>query len=142
VNRQATERMWAALPAAVLVIVACTQIWASRAHGLSPWKGGGFGMFASLDSRPFRYARIFVHAADRDEELTVTPSLERAAAAAELLPTARQLDQLARAVVARERRHGRPVERVRVEVWHARFSPGSLSPETRRLREQEHRVDW
>ena len=140
-NRQAAERRWAALPAAVLAIVACTQIWASRTHGLSPWKGGGFGMFASLDSRPFRYARVFVHATDRDEELAVTSSLERAAASAELLPTARQLDRLARAVAAREQRQGRPVERVRVEIWHERFSRESLAPETKRLRDHEHLVD-
>jgi hypothetical protein len=141
VNRDAAERWWPALPAVVLAIVACTQIWASRTHALSPWKGGGFGMFASLDSRPFRYARIFVHATDRAEEITVTPSLERATASAELLPTAARLDTLARAVVARERRHGRPVERVRVEVWREHFLPGSLAPDTRPLRDHEHVAD-
>ena len=134
------ERCLIALPAAMLVTVACGQIWASRTLGLSPWKGGGFGMFASLDSRPFRYVRIYVSAPERSEELLVAPSLERAAAAAELMPVTGHLDSLARAVVDRERRHGRDVDRVRVEVWVTRFAPQSLAPETVRLREHEHRV--
>jgi hypothetical protein len=107
---------------------------------LSPWKGGGFGMFATLDGRPFRYARMFVRAPARSEELAVPPSLEELVAAAEILPGDAQLDRLARAVVAREHRRGRPADEVRIEVWRVEFAPGSLMPRDHLLRRHEFRA--
>lgn len=123
------------LPAAALVVVAVLQMTVGRAWGLSPWKGGGFGMFSTLDARPFRYLRVYVTAPQRSEELAIPESLADAAAAAEILPTDAQLARFARAVVRRERSRGRPVAQVRVEVWREEFARGSLTPEARRLRD-------
>ncbi len=134
------ERCWATVPAALLAAVASAQVVAAHGAGLSPWKGGGFGMFASLDARPFRYVRIFVRAPERSEELAVTPSLEYAAAAAEISPTVAQLERLARAVVAREVRHERQVDDVTVEVWRVEFAPGTLAPRERRMLEHDYRA--
>ena len=112
------------MPAALLVVVALGQLALAHTTGLSPWKGGGFGMFASLDARPFRYVRVFVEAPERSEELAIPASLEALAASAEILPGDRQLERLARGVVARERRHQRPVVNGRIEVWRAEYAPG------------------
>lgn len=38
----------------LLVAVAVLQLSLSHVHGLSPWKGGGFGMFASVDRAEHR----------------------------------------------------------------------------------------
>ena len=135
-----SERWWAAVPAVLLTIVAATQIALTQVAMLSPWKGGGFGMFATLDGRPFRYARLFVRAPERSEELTVPPSLEDLTASAEILPGNAQLDRLARAVIARERRRGRPADEVRIEVWRVEFAAGSLMPRERLLRAHEYRA--
>jgi hypothetical protein len=134
------ERWWAAIPAVLLTIVATTQVVLTRVTMLSPWKGGGFGMFSTLDGRPFRYARLFVRAPERSEELTVPPSLEDLTVAVEILPGAPQLERLARAVVARERRQGRPADEVRIEVWRVEFAAGSLMPRDRLLRRHEFRA--
>jgi hypothetical protein len=134
------ERWWAALPAVLLTIVAAAQIVLTQVAMLSPWKGGGFGMFATLDGRPFRYARLFVRAPERSEELAVPPSLEDLTASAEILPARAQLDRLARAVIAREHRHGRPADDVRIEVWRVEFAAGSLMPRERLLRRHEYRA--
>lgn len=42
-----------ALPV-VLIVVALTQITLAHTRDLSPWKGGGFGMFASVDLLTYR----------------------------------------------------------------------------------------
>jgi hypothetical protein len=123
------------LPPVLLVVVALLQMTVGRAWGLSPWKGGGFGMFATLDARPFRYVRIYVTAPERSEELAIPASLEDSVAAAEILPTDAQLERLARRVVERDRSKGRPVARVRIEVWREEFAPDSLAPMTRLLRD-------
>ena len=134
------ERSWAALPAVVLAVVATAQIVLTRVTMLSPWKGGGFGMFATLDGRPFRYVRMFVRAPERSEELAVPASLEELAASVEILPSDPQLERLARAVVAREHRRGRPADEVRLEVWRVEFAAGSLAPRDHLLRRYEFRA--
>ena len=134
------ERSWAALPAVLLAVVAAMQIVLTQVQMLSPWKGGGFGMFSTLDERPFRYVRMFVRAPERSEELAVPPSLEELAASAEILPSDLQLERLARAVVAREHRRGQPADEVRLEVWRVEFAVGSLTPRDHLLRRYKFRA--
>ncbi|MGK7911440.1 MAG: hypothetical protein AB4050_08145 [Synechococcus sp.] len=43
-----------ALPASILVFVALLQIYLVQTTNLSPWKGGGFGMFAAVDAPSMR----------------------------------------------------------------------------------------
>jgi len=117
------ERLAVAVPPLLLVAVAVTQVLLVRSVHLSPWKGGGFGMFASVDGLPFRAVRIQVDALERSEQLAVPPSLQRLADAAATLPTRRSLERLGNAVIARERRQGRSVDRVHVEVWRAEYGP-------------------
>jgi hypothetical protein len=117
-------------PTALLVAVAAAQMAFARTSGLSPWKGGGFGMFASVDGVPFRWVRLYVTAPDRSEELAVPPSLEERVHRVVTWPHARALDGLAHAVIARERRLNRPVDEVRVEVWRADVSPSLDVSET------------
>lgn len=42
------------LPAAILVMVALLQIYLAHTANLSPWKGGGFGMFGAIDAPDMR----------------------------------------------------------------------------------------
>jgi hypothetical protein len=135
-----SERWRVALPVVLLIAVASSQIVLSRTSQLSPWKGGGFGMFSSLDSGSFRFVRLFAEAPERSEELELSPSLEDLAARAALLPSDRRLERLARATVAREQRRGQPVASVRVEVWRNAFAPGSLRSSEERLRAFTWRV--
>jgi len=111
------------LPTGLLLTVACTQMMLARTASLSPWKGGGFGMFASVDGLPFRSVRLYVFAADRAEELDVPPSLGDLAQRVATFPHRGALEALARATIARERRRGQAVETVRVEIWRAAVSP-------------------
>src|SRR5262245_55275205 len=125
-------RSW--VPTALLLFVALTQIFLSRTAYLSPWKGGGFGMFATTDGTAFRYVRLFVGAPERSEEVTVPESLEDAALRAQLFPSDRFLLRLGEAAALRERRQGRAVSSVRVEVWKIEFSNPPLRSTERKLR--------
>jgi hypothetical protein len=132
-------RVW--LPAIFLIAVAFVQVVLSKTANLSPWKGGGFGMFATTDGTAFRFVRIFVEAPERSEELEIAPSQEDTAARAQLFPSNAMLTRLARAVVEREQRYSRPVNTVRLEVWRTEFSPGSLEATDRLLRTYKFYVD-
>jgi len=74
------------LPVSLLVVVAFAQVTLATTAGLSPWKGGGFGMFSTTDDGGRRYVRVFVSAVERSEEISISPSLEDAARRAAVLP--------------------------------------------------------
>jgi hypothetical protein len=122
------------LPPTLLVVVAVIQIGLARTAGLTPWKGGGFGMFSTLDHGAYRGVDIVIEAAERSESLEIPPSLQTAAARAAAFPGDGLLRGLAEGVVARERRYQRAVSRVTVTVWRADFDPVTLRGSQRVLR--------
>ena len=129
------------LPVSLLLVVACAQVMLATTAGLSPWKGGGFGMFSTTDDGGRRYVRVFVSAADRSEEIAIAPSLEDAARRASVLPADGELSHLARQVVERERRYRRPVDTVRVQAWRVEYARDTLAATSLLTREFVYRVD-
>jgi hypothetical protein len=123
-----------ALPAVLLTVVALVQIGLARTADLTAWKGGGFGMFSTLDHGAYRGVDIVVHAPDRSEAMQIAPSLETAASRAAAFPADWLLRALAEAVVARERRYQRPVSQVTLSVWRADFDRATLAASERTVR--------
>lgn len=121
------------LPAAVLVAVAVVQLVLVRRAHLSPWKGGGFGMFAAVDGGAVRSMRILLEGPNRSEVLDVPPSLAVDAERALALPIRRLLAPLAERVAARAARRGERVTRVTVEAWSAALSDDGSQAEAHRL---------
>jgi hypothetical protein len=128
------------LPPVLLVAVALGQIALVKAVALTPWKGGGFGMFATLDHGAHRGVNVVVEAPDRSETLEIPPSLEELAARSAACPADWLLGELARAVVARERRYERPVTRVTITVWGTAFDKSTLTATERTLRTFTYQV--
>ena len=131
----------ARLPVALLIAVAGVQVMLATTAGLSPWKGGGFGMFSTTDDGGRRYVRIFVTAPERSEEISIASSLEDAARRAAVLPRDAQLAYLARRVVERERRYQRSVDAVRIQTWRVEYAKATLPATSRMTREFLYRVD-
>jgi hypothetical protein len=86
------------LPPLLLTVVALLQIVLARTADLTAWKGGGFGMFSTLDHGAYRGVDIVVDAPDRSESLEIPPSLEIAAARAAAFPVDRLMRDLAKGV--------------------------------------------
>jgi hypothetical protein len=129
------------LPAVLLVLVALVQIGLTRTSALTPWKGGGFGMFATLDHGAFRRVEVVIDGPDRSETLEIPPSLEELSARVANMPADWLLRRLGEGVVQRERRYQRPVSKVTITVWRARFAPVTLHAEEQTLRKFEYLAD-
>jgi hypothetical protein len=90
------------LPAAILVLVALLQIYLTQTANLSPWKGGGFGMFGALDAPGMRI--IQAEALDQDGnsiQLDVYSALDdRTIRRIRTLPRQSDLEQIAPQFVA------------------------------------------
>lgn len=86
-------------PPAMLVAVALFQGLLVQRYDLSPWKGGGFGMFSTVDDPKARFLRLYLET-DRGE-LPVPVPAELAHAVRELrtLPTPKRLRRLAGGLV-------------------------------------------
>lgn len=140
---ESTRRVnWrAVLPVSLLIVVAGIQVMLATTAGLTPWKGGGFGMFSTTDDGGRRYVRIFVSAPERSEEMAVPPSLSDAAKRAASLPGETQLARLAQGVIQRERRYGRAVDAVRIETWRIEYARDTLAATSHLIREYVYRVD-
>ena len=115
------------IPAALLTLVAVVQIGLTRTVHLTPWKGGGFGMFSTLDHGAFRGVDVVVEGPERSEALELAASsLEEIEGRAVSCPSGWLLRELAAAVAERERRHERPVTEVKLSVWRTEFDPATL----------------
>jgi len=53
--RRASKGLLARWPCVLLCLIGARQIWLAHTDTLSPWKGGGFGMFAVIDSPGERF---------------------------------------------------------------------------------------
>jgi hypothetical protein len=63
----------------LLFIIACTQIYLVSVWSLSPWKGGGFGMFSTIDSPSARFLRLYLIDGKKEIAIPVPDKLRRAA---------------------------------------------------------------
>ena len=89
------------------MIVATTQMLVAWNSDLTPWRGGGFGMFSTLDNHDLRQVRIELIAADGDrvtvDAVAVTgsgPPLSDHLVVARAHPSPRSLEALGRALAA------------------------------------------
>ena len=113
-----SARSWAAfVPAATLTAVALVQIAMAWPEGsrVSPAKGGGFGMFSTVDRLTNRY--LFVIAVQAGRERRVKLRSSRLGERALSNPTEENLQALGRSVVGRVN-----ADELRIEVWTLSWS--------------------
>ena len=108
---------------ALLAALALAQLSGWLAFGLSPWKGGGFGMFATNDHGAFRSVRVLELAAG-ERRVALPDELDRLRRHAREVPREANLRRLAEALRAREPELGA----LRVEVWRTEFARDGLAP--------------
>ncbi len=111
------------LPVALLVVVALHQLGATVYGDLTPWLGGGFGMFATLDTPGNRVLSAHVLEPDFRREIVIPQSLSDAAGRARAFPTRRRLTDLAGRLAADPRYNRDTVEAVVLTVWRIRPEP-------------------
>jgi len=115
------------LPVALLVVTAVLQIiLVYRAH-LSPWLGGGFGMFSTTDMWTRRQRHVCARSPGVRREMSIPPQLGRMAREALALPTPAHLRRLALATAA-ELTDDEPVKAIEVQIWAPRFDRETLAP--------------
>ena len=115
-------------PIALLIAIAGVQIGVALSQGLVAWKGGGFGMFTTIDAPGLRDVRAFDR---RGVAIEIPSTLFEEERSARALPSERALRALAVALASeREPAEGAPAA---IEVWRSRWAGDPLRPERVRM---------
>ena len=121
-----------ALPALLLVGIAILQILAATRGTLSPWLGGGFGMFSSTDSPTRRHLHAVALRRGMRQEIEIPERLEVEVRRTLGLPNTAHLQALARKLAALEIELGdpdaAPLEAIAISVYRVRFDRDTLAP--------------
>jgi hypothetical protein len=124
----------------LLIVIAAAQIVLARAHALTPWKGGGFGMFSTVDSRNARFLRTYVRTEEGERPVQLPQRGQAPASRLKSLPTHATLVEVAQtltdAVWVRVEEGGSPqlrprrktetmpavhIQAARAELWRYHF---------------------
>jgi hypothetical protein len=87
---------------ALLCVIAGLQIYFAHTASLSPWKGGGFGMFSTVDSPAARFLRVYLVTDDEEVPVLLPSGLSASAQEARTIPTRGRLRSIAEGVARGE----------------------------------------
>ncbi|WP_342377170.1 hypothetical protein NVS55_37900 [Myxococcus stipitatus] len=94
------ERLLALCAPALLVLVAAVHLFLVEAKGLSPWKGGGFGMFSTVDSPSARFLRVYLVEGASEVQVRLPDRMKDLGYDVRVLPTHAALEGLASRVAS------------------------------------------
>ena len=122
------------LPVALLLAGVSHHFWLVSRHQISPWLGGGFGMFASTDMPSARHVHLIARLADGSEhEVALGERYQDALERARGLPSKARLQHAAetafKAIEATpEMDFPAPPRELRIEVWRTTYAADTLKP--------------
>jgi hypothetical protein len=128
------------LPALLLVLVAANQFRLAHGENLSPWSGGGFGMFSSTDAPNNRHLHAFVQNEGIRREVAIPARLEVAVRRATTLPTRRRLEKLGEELASLEAGGRIRWDEIELQVWALTYDPDTLLPEGRLVKRERFPV--
>lgn len=124
------------LPAALLVTVAVNQLRLAVTESLSPWSGGGFGMFSTTDSPGNRHLHAFVQNEGIRREVAVPTHLSDRIRRATTLPTRARLGRLAAELALRQSDGAIRWDTIELQVWAVTYD-SDLLPVGRLVRKEQ-----
>jgi hypothetical protein len=80
----------------LLCAIACLQIYLAMTKSLSPWKGGGFGMFSTVDSPDARFLRIYLVNGNEETAVLLPDHLKKLGREVQTIPSTALASDLAR----------------------------------------------
>ena len=129
------------LPGGLLILVACHQLRLAHTADLSPWSGGGFGMFSATDSGANRHLHAFALNPGIRRERRIPAKFEEAEKRLLTLPTDDRLRAFALDLAAHSHPDRGPVEAIELQIWTTRYDADTLEPGGTLLRGFTVRVD-
>jgi hypothetical protein len=109
-----------------MLVIAAHQVWLSQTQALSPWLGGGFGMFSSLDSPDRRHLHVFAYNDSIRKELLLPADMQESNQRVQGLPSSNAVsdfDQEVRLMFDID-----PSWTLEIQVWGTLYDHKTLMP--------------
>ena len=129
------------LPSVLLIMVATNQLRLSRFESLSPWSGGGFGMFCCTDSPSNRHLHAFVQNEGIRREVAIPRDMRETVRRATTLPTRRRLEMLAMELADIESRGSIRWSEIDLQVWTVVYDTDSLASGGKLLKNERFLIE-
>ncbi len=127
------------LPTLLLVAIAVNQLILANFFSLSPWLGGGYGMFSTTDVGSNRHIHIYAKSEGIIKELIYPKELSDLALRTKSFPTDRNLDKFTRTIAQIE--DDSALKSIEIQVWKSHFKTYSLDPSSKILRSVELKLN-
>lgn len=125
----------------LLTVLALSQIYLVRTASLSPWAGGGFGMFSTPDAPRSRTVRAYVLTPGVRREILLPDRLSDAALRAAAMPTDSRFRALANRIAEIETPEAVLPRAVVIEVWKIEYDPETLTPSPKIVKSLEVEIE-
>ena len=132
--REIREPWFWYIPSMLLLLVAANQLRLVSTAALSPWWGGGFGMFATTDGWATRHLHVFAMHQGVRRELSIPPTLRQEVKRALTLPSDVNLRAIAREFANIPTPDEGPLMAIELQVWATHYDPITLAPSSILLR--------
>ena len=127
------------LPTVVLVAIAVNQLILANFFNLSPWLGGGYGMFSTTDVGSNRHIHIYAKSEGIIKELIYPKELSDLALRTKSFPTDRNLIVLAQRISEIE--DDSALKSIEVQVWKSQYKSKTLHPSSKMLKSVELKLN-
>jgi hypothetical protein len=133
-QREARVQWFWHIPSVLLILVAANQLRLVSTTALSPWWGGGFGMFATTDGWATRHLHAFAIRLGVRRELLIPVTFRKEVERALTLPSDANLQAIAREFAAIPTPDEGPLIAIELQVWGTHHDPITLAPSSVLLR--------
>ena len=99
-SRALRDRWIAAIPVALLLVIAGLQMYTAHTTELSPWKGGGFGMFSTVDVPTERVVELYLIVDGEEIPTAIPDAFQPHKTSLAPMPTDRRTEEMAQALAA------------------------------------------
>jgi len=127
------------LPTIVLVAIAINQLILANFFNLSPWLGGGYGMFSTTDVGSNRHIHIYAKSEGIKKELIYPVDLKDQVLRTKSFPTDTNLRRLARRISEIE--DDSALKSIEVQVWKSQYKSKTLHPSSKMLKSVELKLN-
>ena len=130
------------LPVIVFFLIAANHFYLVKTAHLTPWLGGGYGMFSTTDYGPSRFIKVYgVKNSVIQEDIEIPEQLSMLARKVRGLPDNKNVGLFAEAIASylQDNQHSFPV--IRIEVLTTQYQPETLRPTYHKLNMIDHQVD-
>ncbi len=116
------------LPCALLILVAGHQLFLVYTQHLTPWHGGGFGMFSTIDDGLNRSLRVALLESGGQRTVEIPHELDEQSDRIQALPSERAMQRFASALALFYTAQGLSFTSLRVEVWRTHYTTKQMQP--------------